>query len=271
MKHMHILLLLLVLILSGTSAGWALNEGELCTLKGIGTVPPGDFYYGDVVQFTDHSIVGTWIHRLPTGERIVGEPDFMFCRPNGSRLIDLAGPATFNGENGYSFILAVHDRGWNQGFGITHTLTASRTPSPSTSEDGVLPFERPLVRIPESIQIVDGTISDGWAHLSFDRLSSHDRVTCRYRTNGTIFELKKCTGEKLDSPPVEANCIVQAVDLRLHLQEIKPNVPATIQVDLQVTPNYAVDTYQLLLFDPTGGQIYTVYDDQDTGDLNGEF
>ncbi len=278
MKKLLVSCVLLLSVLCLTSVGFALEEGELCTFKGMGAFPAEDYFYGEVLQFTDRSVVGTWVHRLPTGELIIGEPDFMFCRPNGSSLVDFSGPATFDGRPDHSFILSVQDRAFGNGGGgvdlvTIESLTASRTPSPTTWEDGVLAVnETALVRIPDTLEIVTDDVHKGWAHLTFVRPTSHDRVTCRYRAKGGIFEFKKCTGEAPGTLPVEPNCVIAVEDMTLHLQQVTPNVPATIQVDLEVqTPPAGTDTYQITLFDPNGAEVYSTVDDLASGFLHGEF
>ncbi len=256
---------------------FAAEDPPVCVFKGMGLhntqVGSGDFFYGEVTEFSGApgDVLGKWTHRLPTGEVMIGDPNWMFCRPNGSRLIDFSGPATFNGVPGYIFLASIQDRTDYDG-ALLQTVTATRTSRPTEWQDGVVAIEgEAAVKIPETLNVVAGYANHGWATLTFIRSASEDRVVCRYRANGDTFTLKKCTGEDPGTLQVEANCFVAVREMTLHVQNVQPNLLIRVEVELPVASPIVPDTYQLRLFDPSLVEVYMVDQNLISGDLKGDF
>lgn len=286
----------LVLALAGCAADDVGGAGEAlvltsnCTIDGAGVLPSGDLV-GGTAHGTDTTVDGRWAHVSPNG-LMLGEPDFVFCRINGSTIGTFSGSATWNREPGYHFDIQVQDRGEPTTLRVAlptevRTLTASILFRPTRWEDGELELDGVArVEIPAELPVVEGNAGNQWAWLTFQRADTYDVVRCRYRggassanprgrtdeERGRRYLFDRCTGQWPGSPPIQAGDEVDVLTMELHLQSAARSCSdrVTVSVDLNVTPLETQthrDYYRLLLTDPAGNAVIDTYGDLESGDL----
>ena len=271
MKRIILSLIGFVVVLGLTNPIFATGTSDpICTLQGLGRLPDGDLFSGQLTQSSANNIVGVWKHRIPTGQIVLIHPDQLVCRPNGSQLVDILGPATVDGQQGFSAFVAIQDR--PIGDPETQLLTASRRFYPSQVEDGTLDFDgQAAVTIPTSLQVVEGYAKFGIAKLIMVRSASEDRVVCRYRPIGNTFRLIKCIGEAPGTLPVKGDEIVMARGMTLHVGHVFPKHAIKVEVGIQVAPPLLPDTYQIVVLDSNNTEVYSADADLVSGDLFSEF
>ncbi len=137
---------------------------------------------------------GTW--QSSTSDSLVGTPDWLECRVNGSTVADFTGTGTWNGTPGYSFRVHVQDRGAPGAPArveqppTTAEIVATRTYSPPRATDGVASWDAgAYATIPESLPVTVGNAGNGWAWVTFapdpgGTASLAYAVRCRYRGAG---------------------------------------------------------------------------------------
>lgn len=158
-----------------------------CSVGGMGTMPSGDGVFGDV-RDEGSGPFGAWSHATDAGDALVGEPDWLECRINGSRVGNFSGVGTWNGDPGYTFRVQVQDRGTAPepmrvpGTAETLTLDGTRYYRPTSWDDGRVEYtDGAAVVIPETMPVVEGNAGNGRTTLTFTLHETGERVRCDYR------------------------------------------------------------------------------------------
>lgn len=265
------------------------GTGELvvtdrCEVAGFGTLPVGDFLAG-TVRGGDTGATGSWAH-VADRDVVIADPDWIFCRINGSVQGDFGGTARINRRSGYTYRVHVQDVGdpgpptLTPGTPSIQTVSATRRYRPTRWEDGSLTIEdRALVTIPSELPVTVGNAGNQWAWITFRRSETFDTVVCRYRggahnpnpctpedlTAGESYVFDRCTGELEGTPEVEAGDVVDVRSMTVHVQTGAHFLPTrdaaqtTITVDFEVTPlvpETRRDFYRIAVWeDATGTQV----------------
>ncbi|MDQ3035007.1 MAG: hypothetical protein M3Y87_21550 [Myxococcota bacterium] len=276
-----------------------------CQVRGIGALASGDAMLGSI-RDESGTPVGAWSHTTSSFDHLVGEPDSLVCRINGSTVADVDGVGTWNGAAGHFFRLHVQDRGEPglpervPGATETRTLAATRTYSPSRWTDGALTFAiGATVAIPASMPVTVGNAGNQWTWLTFVRAETFEPVRCMYRggasmanprdaadiEDGRTVSLARCqrfgfgTGWESD-PALVAGTELEVAAIELHVQHGSSRFPSragaetTVSVDLEVTPYVLrpreTDYYRIAVWDPAGTLVHFVDGDLVAGDLEVE-
>jgi hypothetical protein len=262
---------------------------DRCEVRGDALLSMGDFAEGDVAGRAT-GVGGDWIHAALEGGVLAGEPDFIFCRINGSTIGDVSGPAYWNGHNHHTFQVHVQDRGVPMpptpvvGTTETRTIRATRRTAPTSFEDGVLDVGAGgamRVTLPSTLPVVAGNAGTGLAYINFTRDARNARgetVICRYRgsSRGTRYTFDRCTGSM-------AACALRAGD-QVDVRELTVRVESaastgcrsrptttTVQVDLTVAPLTFIvplrDFYSIYVHNAEGEVVHTAEGNLIGGDL----
>lgn len=287
----------------GSSGGALMVESGHCRLEGLGDLPSGDVTFGEI---HDEGGVpaGAWSYESAAGDAFVGTPDSLLCRVNGSNVADVRGTGVWNGVPGHFFMLNVQDFGPSgepeivPGPTETHTLTATRTYSPSRWTDGFLSFALGAsVEIPDSMPVTVGNAGNQWTWLTFTEADSGEPIRCMYRggastanprkrsdiERGQTVALERCqrldeTGEWSTDSSLVAGTELEVTEIVLHVQHGSSRYPSchdaetTISIDLEVTPYIEIprrpDFFRIAIFDPSGARVHLAEGDIVAGDFD---
>jgi hypothetical protein len=267
---------------------------DRCEIFGSGTL--GQNVFEGAARGGEGGTEGSWTNDAG-GTVTLGDADFITCRINGVLLGDLMGPASYDGEPGYRFLVSVEDFGdavaeRHAGHTTVQTLTATRYYSPSRWEDGTLAVdESSTVTIPSELPVTVGNAGNQWAWLTFERADTGDVVSCRYRGGasrscpstpedlaaGESYTLARCVGEDEGTAQVDAGDRVEVSWMTLHVQSGAHTLPSdsaaqtTVSVELAVAPQAPSqgDYYHLVVedLDAPGEPVYETDGFLDSGDL----
>lgn len=162
-----------------------------CAVTATGVMPGGEGVTGSV-RDEGTAPGGTW-QSATTGDALVGTPDWLQCRVNGSTVADFTGTGSWNGAPGYTFRVHVQDRG-TPGAPVrveapptTVTLEATHTYTPSRWTDGSVTWDAgAYATIPDTLPVTVGNAANQWAWITFapdpgGSASLTYPVRCRYR------------------------------------------------------------------------------------------
>lgn len=274
-----------------------------CEVYGAGALASGDTLDGDI-RDASGTPVGSWEHTTSALDRLVGDPDTLLCRINGSNVADVSGTGTWNGVAGHQFRLHVQDRGDPTdpdivpGTPESQTLSGTRRYSPSRWADGELTFPLgAIATIPATMPVTEGNAGNHWTWLTFVLAGDFEPVRCMYRggasranptspadiARGLTVSLARC--ERLDGdddwsndPTLVAGSELEVASIELHVHQGSNRFPSrrcpvtTVSAILDITPLVEIapeaDYYRLLVWDPSGAVVHFADGDLVSGDLH---
>ncbi len=249
---------------------------DRCRISGAGQLAAGDVFSG-AMQGGEAGVDGSWQHVTADGSVALGGPEWIVCRINGVLLGDLGGPATWQGQSGYQFLVSVQDLSTGadelrEGATQTQTISATRHVRPSRWEDGEVAIDYAArVTIPSTLEVVEGDALGQTALLTFERYGILDTVRCTYRgTSSTHYEFKRCTGEVVGSPQVTAGSSVDVNWMKLRARTAKfTSTQITVSVDLLVTALLPPqgDFYHFVVGDAAGQTVFETEGYLESGDI----
>ncbi len=162
-----------------------------CSVSALGVMPSGEAITGNI-RDTGTAPTGSW-QSSATGSSLVGTPNWLQCRVNGSTVADFTGTGTWNGAPGYTFRVHVQDRGTPgaptrvEGPPTTATIVATRNYSPTRWTDGTASWAAgAYATVPNTLPVTVGNAANQWAWVTFapdpgGAASLGYAVRCRYR------------------------------------------------------------------------------------------
>jgi hypothetical protein len=247
---------LVVIILAGVASGRLKGVGDQppiavdCTFAGYGSQGTRAVFSG-----SGSSVAGVydvdWRHRAAGFDmQSDGAPDSAICLFNSHLLVVVEGPATVNGESGYSFYFEAFD---NRAPPTGTSIIVGASRSPDGGDDGTLVFdESTTVVVPGSIAITGGVAGDGWVWIKFDR------SICYYRSGDDAYEFDRCVTSK--GRRLQPGDSLNVTDVRMHVAGSSGSADAlTVEADVGtgITPAPGTaDLYTMVILDAASNVIY---------------
>ncbi len=265
-----------------------------CNVTGFGSLPTGEAFSGSASSVSG-AIDAEWVHD-GAGIHVEssGPPDSVICHVNGEIVAEISGPATVDGNTGYSYYVNVVDNRDPPDDGSI-VLEASRGHH-GHPVDGVENFSDPTtVSIPQSIEVTDGE-AEGWVMLKLDRTAcwyfgdddSHHYHYDHHHSHGHhghghdgdddddggAFEFVRCVGPGAHG--LAPGDTLDVTHARLHIASASfhrchrhGREELAVRADIGAGPSGestgTADTYTIIV--TGGGSTYTVADSLEDGDI----